>query len=143
MQHLQDIFNQMQMAQDEIKSINQIYRDSLTNHPEYQMIKEQLDELKEKKKQIEDTIKAQMGSQYEKMDDLKREIKDQKEMLSDIAITTLMEGKTVEVLDEYQNLYEPKFAVAFKKSGLKKETTPTPASAPAENPVELVDETIA
>ena len=52
----------------------------------------------------------------EKLDDLKREVDTNKEMLSDIAMSTLMKGETVEVKDEYDNVYEPAFKVNFKKA---------------------------
>jgi hypothetical protein len=31
-------------------------------------------------------------------------------------MTTLMDGKTVEVVDQYENRYEPSFTVKFKKA---------------------------
>jgi hypothetical protein len=37
-------------------------------------------------------------------------------MLNDMAMTMLMDGKTVEVTDEYENQYEPLFTVKFKKA---------------------------
>lgn len=129
MQHLQDVFNEIQAAKNEMKSITELYRNALTNNGEYQAIKEQMEELKQKKKQIEDAIQAELGSQYEKLEELKRDIKNNKEMMSDIAISTLMEGKTVEVRDELNILYEPKFAVTFKKTEVKAEE---PAAVPAE-----------
>lgn len=119
MQHLQDVFNELQTAKNEIKSINELYKNALSNNSEYQAIKENLEELKNKKKQIEEDIQAQMGSQYAKLEELKRDIKNNKEMMSDIAISQLMEGKTVEVKDELNNLYEPKFSVSFKRTEVK------------------------
>jgi len=36
---------------------------------------------------------------------------------SDLAISLLLEGKTVKIKDEQDNEYEPRYAVSFKKSG--------------------------
>jgi hypothetical protein len=38
------------------------------------------------------------------------------ELLNDIAMSTLMAGQTVEVVDEFKNQYEPVYAVKFKKT---------------------------
>ena len=52
---------------------------------------------------------------WEKLDELKGELKSLQEMMSDISLSTMMDGETVEVRDEYDNLYEPMYNVNFKK----------------------------
>ena len=117
MKNIQEVFNQIQQVKKQIKEIKTIYRDTLTNNGEYQKVIEDLKTLKEKKRQLENSAKDDMGSEFTKLEGLETEMKSSKEILSDIAITQLMEGKLIEIKDEYNNLYEPKYAVTFKKTG--------------------------
>lgn len=116
MQNIQEVFNRLREIKKEAKDLKDMYKDALAQADEYDEITEQIKTLREKKKQIETRIQAEMGRAYEKLDDLKREVDTNKEMLSDIAMTTLMKGETVEVKDEYDNVYEPAFKVNFKKA---------------------------
>jgi hypothetical protein len=119
MKSIQETFNQIQEAKKEQKEISRIYKDSLENNTAYQQIIEDLKTLKEKKKSIEEDAQAELGRQYVRLEELKQNIKSSKEMLSDIAITSLMDGKKIEVKDEYNNLYEPRYNVSFKKTSAK------------------------
>lgn len=116
MQNIQEVFDRLREIKKEAKDLKDMYKDALVQADEYDEIVEQIKTLREKKKQIETRIQAEMGRAYEKLDDLKREVDTNKEMLSDIAMTTLMKGETVEVKDEYDNVYEPSFKVNFKKA---------------------------
>lgn len=116
MKDLQSIFNHIQEMKKDMKTIKKEYADTLANADDLELINEEIKKLKERKKQIEIRVQEQMGKRYAELEDLKEEIESEQEMLNDIAITTLMDGKTVEVLDEYQNRYEPLFAVKFKKA---------------------------
>lgn len=122
MKSIQETFDQIQTAKKEQKEINQVYKNSLDNNLEYQRILEDMKELKEKKRALEESAQAELGNQYDRLEQLKQDIKTSKEMLSDIAITTLMDGKTVEVKDEYDNLYEPRYSVSFKKTSARAES---------------------
>lgn len=115
MKNLQDIFNEIKSKQKQQKEISQIYRDALVCSEKYQEVKEKLNILKEKKKAIEQAIKDDFSSELTKLEDLKLDLKTDKEMLSDIALTNLMKGQTVQVTDSDNNEYEPTFSVNFKK----------------------------
>ena len=68
-----------------------------------------LKEEREKKKNIEE------GNKSPRLDEIKNEIASFNEMISDIAISTLMKGESVYLKDEYDNEYEPAYKVTFKK----------------------------
>ena len=104
----------------EQKDLKDMYKDALVQADEYEEIVEEIKTLREKKKQIETRIQQQLGRAWEKLDDLKREVESEKEMMNDIAITTLMKGETVEVKDEFDNPYEPIWKVNFKKNNMGK-----------------------
>lgn len=116
MQQLQMVFESMRENKKELKGLKEMYRDALNDADEYDELVEQIKEMRSKKKAIEMRVQAQMGRAYEKIEELTSEIKVQKIMLSDIAMTTLMDGKTVEVSDEWGNKYEPDYKVNFKKT---------------------------
>jgi predicted nucleic acid-binding Zn-ribbon protein len=116
MKDLQSVFNHIQEMRKEMKEIKREYSDALYNADDHEEISEEIKKLKERKKQIEIRVQESMGSRYAKLEELKDEVASEQEMLNDLAMTTLMDGNTVEVMDEYQNRYEPIFAVRFKKA---------------------------
>lgn len=115
MQNIQEIFDQIQALKKEQKELKKEYKDALLNANEYEETTNQLQELREKKKKIENITQQRMGKRWEQLEDNKKKIEDLSQMLTDIAMTTLMEGKTVEIKDEYNNAYEPVYKITFKK----------------------------
>ena len=115
MQDLQSIFNRIQEAKKKQKDLKAMYSDALSTAQEYQEIKEKMKTMRDRKKQIEVTIKEQFVSEMTKLEDLKIDIESDMELLSDMAMTQLMKGETLEIKDEYDNGYEPTFKVKFKK----------------------------
>lgn len=129
MKSVQEIFNHLLEIKREQKEYATAYKNALDNTGNYTEIIEQLKKLREKKKQIEISVKNQLGKAYEKLEELKSDMQSEKEMLSDVAITTLMGGETVQVKDEYDNLYEPVWSVKFKKTSIEIEKSPLQADA--------------
>lgn len=122
MKNIQETFDRIREIRKEQKELKEMYKDALVQADKYEEITEQIKELREQKKQIEVRIQAEMGKAYEKLEDLKHEMESEKEMMNDIAISTLMKGETVAVTDEYQNSYEPQYSVKFKKADYGKTT---------------------
>lgn len=116
MQDMQTVFNEIREMKKEMKGIREMYKDALAQTDDYEKIVEEAKLLRDKKKQIETKVQGQMGKSYEKFEDLKSEVVANEELLNDIAMTTLMDGKTVEVVDEFANKYEPVYVVKFKKT---------------------------
>ena len=116
MQDLQEVFNRIKESQKKQKDINSIYKDALEGSQSYQETNDKLKALREKKKSIEGSIRADFGSEFTKLEGIKIDLKTDRELMSDIAMSQLMKGQTVEVRDEYENDYEPIFSVKFKKT---------------------------
>lgn len=116
MQDIQTVFNEIREMKKEMKGVREMYKDALAQTDDYAEIVEKAKELRDKKKQIETRVQNAMGKSYEKYEDLKSEVAANEELLNDIAMTTLMDGKTVEVVDEFSNKYEPTYVVRFKKT---------------------------
>ena len=120
MQNIQDVFNKIREMKKEQKDLRDMYKDTLIQADEYEETVEEIKKLREKKKAIETRVQSQLGRSYEKLEDLKLEVDSHKEMLNDVAISTLMKGETVEVKDEFNNAYEPVWKVNFKKTNIIK-----------------------
>jgi len=115
MANIQEVFLRIQETKKEQKDIKSMYRDALQNSKAYQDVAEEINKLKDRKKQIEENIKDDFKSEFDKLETLKNDIDNDNLLLSDAALTQLMSGKTVEVQDTYENKYEPIFSVRFKK----------------------------
>ncbi|MFA6526671.1 MAG: hypothetical protein WCT26_04660 [Candidatus Buchananbacteria bacterium] len=116
MSNLQEVFIRIRENRKEQKKLKDAYRDALNNSPQYKEISEELKDLKVKKQQIEGDLKAQFSSEFTRLDDMKIDLDSDLDMLSDIALSTLMKGETVKVKDEFDVEYDPFFSVKFKKA---------------------------
>lgn len=115
MQDIQEIFNRIQENKKKQKDIRSAYKSALESSGEYKEICEKMKTLRERKKQIENTTKESFAGELTKLDDLKIDLESDAVVLSDLALSSFVKGNTVQVVDEYNNKYEPVFKVNFKK----------------------------
>jgi len=116
MQRLQDIFIKLGSKKSEVKQIKNMYKDALENLAEYRKIEEDLKRLKLRKKQIEQEVKNDLGSEWTKLESLKKDIEGDKETMVSLAIDHLLKGEEVSVEDEEGIKHEPQYSVKFKKA---------------------------
>jgi septal ring factor EnvC (AmiA/AmiB activator) len=119
MKNLQEVFNELTEVKKTIKEIQTEYKDALTNSPDFQETNDKIKELTEKRKQIQNNIQAEMGQRFQDLEIAKDQQKDLKEMISDIAMNNLIDGKSIELKDDNDSVYEPKFSVTFKRTSAK------------------------
>ncbi|MBI2989581.1 MAG: hypothetical protein HYY51_00110 [Candidatus Magasanikbacteria bacterium] len=115
MQDLNEVFLRVQEAKKKLKDIRAQYKDALQNTPGYAELLEEIKAKRDRKKQIEHTIKEHYSKEFIELEDLKIDIDSNTELLSDIALSRLIKGEQVEVNDAHDNQYEPIFSVKFKK----------------------------
>ena len=115
MRDIQEVYNELQEAKKAQKSIKKEYKDALLNANEYEETTAKLKEIREKKKQIENITQSRMGLRWEELEKLKAKATELEQMVTDIAMTNLMDGKTVELKDEFDNAYEPVYKITFRK----------------------------
>ena len=115
MRDIQEVYNELQEAKKAQKSIKKEYRDALVNANEYEETVVKYKEIRDKKKQIETMTQSRMGLRWDELERLKAKAAELEQMVTDIAMTTIMEGKTVALKDEYDNSYEPVYKITFKK----------------------------
>lgn len=116
MRDIKEIFERIQQQKREQREINRSIKDALATHAQYHDLTEEIDRLKFKKRQIENTMQQEVE---QKIDLLKLNIKDGMQAMSDIALTTLMKGESITLVDSDNNEYEPMFSVRFKKTSNK------------------------
>lgn len=105
----------MQKTKKKQKEIRAAYKDALANSADYGKVVEDLKTLREKKKKIEMDTRADFSSEFRDLEAMKADAETDQEMLSDLALNTLVKGETVQVTDEFENKYEPVFVVKFKR----------------------------
>lgn len=114
MKPIQEIFDRLQEKKRTQSQIRKQYKDALLASSEYQKMLDEGEKLRAKKKAYEQSIKEQSDAQFKRLDDLSLTIKQDTQMLSDVALTSIMKGEGVQVRDSYTE-YEPVFAVRFRK----------------------------
>lgn len=117
MVELQEVFKRINETKKERKKVQDIYKEALANSKPYQDALEAFNAAKTKKQQVESALKAELRSEIDQLDAFKLSLASDTEILSDIALTSLMKGETVELTDENDTKYEPVFSVKFKKQG--------------------------
>ncbi|OGH67486.1 MAG: hypothetical protein A3J66_03575 [Candidatus Magasanikbacteria bacterium RIFCSPHIGHO2_02_FULL_47_14] len=115
MQDLQAVFLRIQENKRKLKDLRGTYKEALNGVEEYKRLQEELETMREKKKGIEQVTREQFSHECTQMEDLKIDIASDEELMSDIAMTELMSGKTIEVKDKDEQEYEPVINVKFKK----------------------------
>lgn len=123
MNHLQDVYNRLNETKKESKKLRDTWRDMLANSKSYQNVVEELKSVRAKKQQIENALRQDFQREIAKLENLSSDMKSDNELLTDLALTSLMKGETVRIKDEYENEYEPVFNVKFKKAAAGEEST--------------------
>ena len=116
MAKIEELFNRIQNTKKEQREIKKIYREALDNSQSYQDVIEELNKLKDKKKHLEDAIRSDFSSEWNKLDTLKLDIENDTMLLSDAAFTKLLKREEVKIEDSEGRKYEPIFTVRFKKT---------------------------
>jgi len=114
MPKLEDVYARLEANKKKRREINKMYKDELSHSARYQEIVEEMKAMREEKKGIEIEIR-QSSSEFSELDDLKLEIDNDQEVLSDVALNMYTNNETVEIVDEYDNKWYPVFKVSFKK----------------------------
>lgn len=112
---MQEVFDEIQEHKQRRKEIAREYRDILAQDQEYQEMKEELATLRDKKKLREQSAQAGMGRLWEEYEQANSDIAELDQMLTDIAMTNLMDGKSIQLKDKNDSEYEPSYKITFKK----------------------------
>jgi hypothetical protein len=116
MKNINEIFELIQAKKREQRELNKEIQEALETSKPYQDVLEQLQTLRAKKFRLEDEAR---GNLDQKIDLLKLHIKEQNQVISDVALTKIMKGESIRITDANKNEYEPVFTVRFKKTSNK------------------------
>ena len=116
MQDIQEIFNRVHVNKKKLKDLKSAFTDALRNSEEYRGLTDELKQMRDKKKTLETRIKEQFTSEFTQMEDIAIDVASDMELLSDITLSKIMKGESVELVGEYDEKYEPQFSVKFKKT---------------------------
>ncbi len=111
---LEEVYQSLEANKKKRRDIAKMYKDELVNNDRHEEIQEQLRDLREEKKSIENEIKSS-SKDFQELDDLRIEIQSESELLSDLALNMYVKNEEVEITDEYDNKWHPVFKVTFKK----------------------------
>ena len=134
MPSLEEVHGRLRVKAREKSELQKAFKDELANNPRYQQISEQLKVLKEEKKSIENQGWAASSADAQKLDLLALDIKSDREMLSELALNMYVKGETVQIVDEYNARWVPKFAVSFKKDDEMQEEHSSKTAAEVHEP---------
>ncbi|MDP2656632.1 MAG: hypothetical protein Q8P11_03670 [bacterium] len=115
MSALQETFERVEKKRDEQRKLRAQIKEAQDGSPSYKRIKEEARALKARKGTVEQELHNEFFSEYERLDKLARDIKDDTQMLADLALTRIAKGQTVEVRGHDEVDYVPLFSVRFKK----------------------------
>lgn len=115
MRDMQEVFDEIQEHKQRRKEIAREYRDVLAQDQDYQDMKEELATLRDKKKMREQGAQSGMGRLWEEYERAGSDIAELEQMLTDIAMTNLMDGKSISLKDKNDAEYEPSYKITFKK----------------------------
>jgi len=107
MQNPQKIFNRILIHKKRIKDLKDSYKNALKNNFEFLDLEEQIKILREKKKAIELVIQEQFQSEITEIQDLKIDVESDEQVLTDIVLSKMMKGESIEIVDENEDEYEP------------------------------------
>ncbi|MDQ7814696.1 MAG: hypothetical protein RDU25_02765 [Patescibacteria group bacterium] len=117
MPDIQEVFSRIQVKKKEKKKIKSSLRDAFSTSKPLQDLIDELRRLKDKKKGLENEIKAQFESEMAEMEKIESDVKSDSELLNDLALNSLIKGEPVEITDENDTKYEPILNVKFRKMG--------------------------
>jgi len=115
MKNMQEVFDQIQELKQTKKEIAREYRDTLAQTEGYEDLKEEVKTLREKKKAKEAQAQVSFGSRWDEYEKATADIAEKEQMLTDIAMTNLMDGQSINLKDKNNVEYEPSYKITFKK----------------------------
>ena len=111
---IEELHKEIKEAQHKKKELSRVIKEGLESTKEYLDIMDEMKQFKAKKKQIEISVRAEYSAEFNELDDVKTDIKDTKQVLSDLMWNELMKNNKVEVMEEDVR-YVPEVMVTLKK----------------------------
>lgn len=114
---LQLVFNEADEKRNKLAILKRSLKDQLEGLAAFKEITDQLEVLNQKKKQLVASVMDDNQKEIEEIDKLTLDLKDQKQLVSDVALKDYLAGNKVELVKEDGHILEPIFSVKFRKTG--------------------------
>lgn len=113
MADLNEVHEWLRKHKKELKELQGILEDELSQDDEYRRIAGEIDMLRERKGSMEDAVRAGGPAVAERMEVLEDEIRKESELLRDIALNTYVKGESADITDSDGRRWSPVFSVRF------------------------------
>lgn len=107
----------LEELQRQVASTKAYIKDQLLNDPEYNRIQKDIEDLSAKKKKIINRVNSENKTEIENIEKLSGEIKMEKQVISDLALSALIRKEDTTVTDRTGMILAPVISVKFKKTG--------------------------
>lgn len=114
----QESFNEILKKKELISAEKKWFKEECEQRGEYSQILDEIAILKKKKKEIEDMVSNNNSDRIKKMDELKQDLKEEKEVLSTLCISAEKAGMQLTLFDEYKEKYITKLTASVVKYDL-------------------------
>ncbi len=115
MSRIQEVYQSMQEKKQELKDLNQMFKDEIASDKRHKQIQEEMTKLRTEKRAIETDMKSNNLKDFQRQEDLKLDIKSDKELLADLALNMYIAEESVEIIDSRNQRWVPEFSVRFRK----------------------------
>lgn len=116
---IEELFTRLAENKKELKRLKAITTEALKSSKPWATITEEINEAREKRKRIEDTVLADYSETLNDIEKLKLEVANDQMIISDIALNALMRGESIAVNDADGNVrWEPNIKITFKQQSL-------------------------
>lgn len=116
MPDLKEIHARIRAKKDEKKKVNVIFKDVLAGSKSYQEVLDEIRKLLTKKTQLKQELWSDFGKEMEQLERLAIDLKSDEVLLTDLSLTMLMKGQSLDLTDENDVKYEPIFRITYKKT---------------------------
>lgn len=115
---LKEIHDRIKAEKSKRKDLKKIVKDTLTNSRAYNEALQAVEQAKEKLKQVKAALMDDLRDELLSIEKCNNEIKEDQMLLTDVAMSELMKGQTVEIDDpDVEHILNPVFKVSFKPHG--------------------------
>lgn len=109
------VFEKIDEIKNELKGLNDDLKTQIEDDEELVDLNNKLSEIRLKANAIKSRIKADNSSLLDKIEEAKRNLQSEKQMLTDKALLDLVNGNDINI-KRNGFLYEPVFSVKYKKA---------------------------
>lgn len=114
----QEVFSRLNEIKKELREQRDELKERFFADSRYAENEEYLRKGKDKKKQLADELKAVHPDLVDKIEQLREDLKSEKEIFTDMMVTQMLKGESTELKDQHEQLCFPIFSVKMQPEKL-------------------------